>query len=230
MTRTAYSLLRALAFYPLYLATDIIEFLVTVARYYPNATFRRADLQCLWTYLLRDPYKICERYLRDFPDDRVQKMYGETFFTTLEVIAKAVDLSEHDVFYDLGCGRGRSVFWCNAIYQCHAIGVDINPEFVIQARKSKKKVGIDGVEFIFANLLDIDYDDATVIYLYGTAFNDDALAKLVNRFAALRQGVRIVSVSCSLTHYTDAPLFELKQTIKGKYLWGYADIYIYHKL
>src|SRR5437870_2849571 len=88
MMQTIFSLLQALAYYPRYLATEVFEFVVTVIRYYPNAQFRRADLLCLWAYLMRSPDKICQRYLRDFSNNRVQKIYGETFFTTLETIAK----------------------------------------------------------------------------------------------------------------------------------------------
>lgn len=230
VAEVASSLLQALFAYPRYLVVDTIEYMVTVRRYYPNLRFRRADLHCLWAYLLRNPDNICHRYLRSFPDDQVQKIYGESFFTTLEAIAKAVDLSEHDVIYDLGCGRGRSVFWFNALYRCRAVGVEINPTFVIQARKIQKKQGIDDVEFIFANLMDVDYSDATVLYLYGTAFNDAAIATLVERFATLRRGTRIVSVSYPLTKYTKTPLFELVQTMPAKYPWGSTHIYIHRKL
>jgi hypothetical protein len=112
------------------------------------------------------------------------------------------------------------------MYQCRAVGVDINPAFIIQARTIKRKLGIGGVEFELANPMDLDYRDATVIYLYGTAFTDEAIAKLIGRFAALKPGTRIVSVSYPLSNYTDAPLFELERRFRGKYLWGYADIYV----
>jgi SAM-dependent methyltransferase len=230
MTHALVSYSKALLRSPLYLATDIIEFVTTVVRYYPNAQFRRADLRCMSAYLMRSPYRICQRYLRDFPDNKVQKIYGETFFTTLDTIARAVGLSEKDVIYDLGCGRGRGVFWFNAMYKCRAIGVEIYPVFVTEARRIKKKVGIDGVEFICANLMDLDYDDATVIYFYGTAFNDEAIAAVVDRFRKLKRGTRIVSVSYALTAYTKAPLFELEQKIRGKFLWGETNIFIQRKL
>ncbi|MGH8807417.1 MAG: class I SAM-dependent methyltransferase [Noviherbaspirillum sp.] len=230
MMQTLISPLKALAAYPRYVAADVGAFFSTVARYYPNARFRRADLHCLRAYLLHNPDAICRRYLRDAADDEGQKIYGETFFTTLEAIANAVGLSDKDVVYDLGCGRGRSVFWFNAMYGCKAIGVDINRYFVIQARGIQRKAGIEGVEFILANALDLDYEDATLIYLYGTAFTDAAIAKLVKRFASLKEGTRVVSVSYPLNAYAAEPLFELEQTIKAKYLWGTADIYIQRKL
>lgn len=223
------SLAKALAAYPVYLANDIVEFTRTIARYYPNPHFRRADLRCLRAYLLRNPDAICQRYLRNFPDDEVQKIYGETFFTTLDQIATALQLSPQDVVYDLGCGRGRGVFWLHAMRGCRAVGVEINPAFVIEARRIQKKAGIDGVEFILGNLMDLDYADATVIYLYGTAFSDEAIARLIDCFRALRPGTRIVTVSYALTSYTEEPLFELEQQFSGKFLWGRANIFVQRK-
>jgi SAM-dependent methyltransferase len=230
MTHSFTSYAKALVFAPRYLVADVFEFLATVARYYPNAQFRRADMRCLWAYLLRDAYRTCQSYLRDLPDNRVQKIYGETFFTTLDAIARAVNLSENDVIYDLGCGRGRGVFWFNAMYKCRAVGVEIYPVFVTVARRIKKRLGIDGVEFIYANLMDIDYDDATVIYFYGTAFNDEAIASVVDCLKSVKPGTRVVSVSFALTRYTNAPLFELEQKIHGRFLWGEADIFIQRRL
>ena len=230
MTQAISSYARALLSAPRYLATDVIEFFTTVARYYPNTQFRRADMRCMRTYLLRSPYKICQRYLRDLPDHRVQKIYGETFFTTLETIARAVNLTDKDVIYDLGCGRGRAVFWFNAIYKCRAVGVEIFPVFVTEARSIKTRLRLDGVEFIYANLMDIDYDDATVIYFYGTAFNDDAIAAVTKHFKKLKRGTRVVSVSYALADHTNTRLFETEQKIRGKFLWGETDIFIQRRV
>lgn len=230
MTRALPSYVRALVSAPRYLATDAIEFFTTVSRYYRNAQFRRADMRCMRAYLLRSPYRICQRYLRDLPDTRVQKIYGETFFSTLDKIARAVNLTENDVVYDLGCGRGRAVFWFNAIYKCRAVGVEIFPTFVTDARRIKNQLGIDGVEFIYANLLDIDYHDATVIYFYGTAFNDAAIAAVIERLKRVRTGTRIVSVSYALSDQTRSRPFELVEKIRGKFVWGETDIYIERRL
>jgi len=192
--------------------------------------FRRADIRCLLAYLVHTPEAVCHRYLRHFPENEVQKIYGETFFTTLEAIANAVQLGKDDVIYDLGCGRGRSVFWFNAMYGCRSIGVEINPVFVTQAQKIQSKVGMNNVTFLLANVMDIDYGDATVIYLYGTAFNDVAITRLVKRFKTLKTGTRVVSVSYALNAYADEPLFEMEQKLVGKYLWGSTEIYIQRRI
>lgn len=230
MLQAAIAPFKPLMVYPVCLAAEIGEFFSTVARYYTNARFLRTDLHCFLAYLMRSPEAICRRYLRDMPDDDVQKIYGETFFTTLEEIADAVGLSDRDVIYDLGCGRGRSVFWFNALRGCRAVGVDINRYFVIQARRIQRKADIEGVEFVLGNVLDLDYDDATVIYLYGTAFSDAAVVRLVRRFESLKPGTRVVTVSYPLNTYAKAPMFALEKTIKGKFAWGETEIYIQRKL
>ncbi|HJV84792.1 MAG TPA: class I SAM-dependent methyltransferase [Noviherbaspirillum sp.] len=230
MKTNVLSPLLALAAYPVHVLNGFKEYATTIRRYYPNPRFRRADLLCLWAYLTRDPHAICEHFLRDYPDDQVQKMYGESFFTTLEKIAEAVDLDDKDVVYDLGCGRGRSVFWFNTMFGCRAVGIEINPMFVINARLIQKALDIDNVEFILSNLMDADYSDATVIYLYGTALSDTAIVNLVERFVTLKPGTRVVTVSYSLSRYTELPMFALEKTIRGKFVWGETDIYIQRKL
>lgn len=225
-----HEVLRLLALYPRYVFTDAMDFLRTLKRYYPNAQFRRADWRFLLAYLFRDADKICVRHVRHLPDDQVQKIWGETFFSTLDDVARAVRLNENDVMYELGCGRGRGVFWLNAFHGCRVVGVEINPVFMKIATRIRDRVQADGVEFITANLLDLDYSPASVIYLYGTAFSDAALRQLMKRFATLRPGARVASVSARLGRYSNTPLFELEQTIQGKFLWGRADIFIYRRI
>lgn len=221
---------RALAAYPAYVAREIAEFRSTLTRYFDNPRFRRADLLCRLAYLMRNPDAICRDYLRRFRDDQVQRVYGETYFSTLDAIARAVKLTQHDVIYDLGCGRGRSVFWLNASYGCRAVGVDLNPTFVVQARLISKMAGLKGAEFIQANLMDVDYGEATVIYLYGTAFTDQAVEKIVRQLAGLKPGTRVVSVSYRLSTYSDEPLFEMERVLRCRYPWGDANVYIQRRL
>lgn len=229
MLQIALSPFKALAAWPASLKAEIAEFCATVLRYYPNARFRRADLLCLHAYLTRSPEAICRRYLRDAPAHDVQRIYGETFLTTLEQVADAAGVTDQDVVYDLGCGRGRNVFWLNALRGCRAVGVDLNRYFIIQARRIQRKAEIEGVEFVLANVMDLDYDDATVIYLYGTAFSNRAIAKLVGRFESLKPGTRVISVSYPLNAYAHTPMFKLEKKITGAFPWGEADIYIQRK-
>jgi precorrin-6B methylase 2 len=223
-------ILKDLLAIPAHIARDIADSITTVIRYYPNSLFRRTDLRCLFGYWLINPYAICQRYLANFSESEVQKIYGETFFTTFELIANALKLNENDVIYDLGCGRGRGVFWLNAFYRCKAIGVELNPVFVRKALKIKHKLKIENVEFLQANMMDADFSDATVLYLYGTALTDAAIAKFIANLKRVKQGTKIVTVSYPLHHYAKAGEFEMMEQFQGQFLWGDTTIYIQRKL
>jgi len=224
------SVLSVLTAYPRCLIAESIEFLRAARRYYPNRRFLRTELLCQLAYWSRSPEAICRRYLRDAPEDEVQKIYGETFLTTLEQIADAAEVSADDVVYELGCGRGRGVFWFNTVRGCRSVGVDINRYFIIQARRIQRKAEIEGVDFVLGNVIDIDYGDADFIYLYGTAFSDRAIVRLVRRFESLRSGTRVATVSYPLNAYTRTPLFKLEKTIKAAYPWGETEVYIQRRL
>ncbi|MEX0732005.1 MAG: class I SAM-dependent methyltransferase [Aquisalimonadaceae bacterium] len=222
--------LRKIIFPFLCTGTRLVEFIVAVICFYPNTRFLRVDMQLSLSYFALNPYRICENYLKDWSSYDVQKVYGETFLTTLASIGRAVNLSEKDVVYELGCGRGRCVFWFNAFYKCRTIGVDINPVFIDKARRIKSALKFDNVEFKLASIMDVRFDDATIIYLYGTAFEDHAVERLVERFSHLTPGTRVVSVSYPLTAYMKEPLFELEQELAARFLWGYTTVYVQRKL
>ena len=187
-------------------------------------------MRCLFGYWLINPYAICPRYLVNFSENEVQKIYGETYFSTFEAIAVALKLNEHDVIYDLGCGRGRGVFWLNAFYHCRAIGVELNPVFVRKALKIKNKLKIENVEFVQANMMDVDFSNATVLYLYGTALSDAAIENFIVNLKRAKQGTKIVTVSYPLHHYAKAGEFEMIEQFQGQFLWGDTMIYIQRKL
>ncbi len=223
-------LLKSILFSPIYFIIDLLDYARSVYMFYPNKVFREADLRILFSYLILNPYAICKRYLKDFPEDQVQKVYGETFFSTLELIAKKIVLTKEDTIYDLGCGRGRTVFWFNAIYGCRAIGVEINPLFIHKARKISEKMALEGVEFKLANLMDLDYSNATHIYLYGSVFTEEAIAHIIENFKHLKPGTVVISVTFPLSDYTEENLFTLEQEFTARFLWGYTGIYVQRKI
>ena len=216
--------------FPFYLLIEKYDYLRAVYKYYPNRRFRQADLRVLFSYLIINPYSLCRRYLENFPDDQVQKVYGETLFATLDTIAQKVKLSKEHTIYDLGCGRGRAVFWFHTLCGCRAIGVEINPMFVHKARKIRQKMGLDRMEFKYANFLEIDYSNASHIYLYGSALTEEAALNVIECFKQLKPGTLIISVTFLLTDFCDEKLFELEETFIGAFIWGKTPIYILRKL
>ena len=61
---------------------------------------------------------------------------------------KMAKIAKGDVLYDLGSGDGRIVIMAAKVYGIHAVGVDINPERIKEARENAKKAGVENlVEF-----------------------------------------------------------------------------------
>lgn len=206
-------------------AAAFVKYLVLMAYHFPNWRFLVADAMLTLKYGTQNPYKICLDYLKHYSTNEVQKAYGETRLRTLEKIAEMVNLTENDVLYDLGCGRGRCIFWFHLFFGCRAIGVEITPVFIERAEAIRKRLKLDGIEFRQAMIQDQDLSDATVVYLYGTCFKPEAIVRLFPCLARLPPGARVVSVTHPLDKYTPA-LFERVAVIDAPYSWGNSPIYI----
>lgn len=203
----------------------LVEFIRVVRRYYPNRQFRRLDWALALPYLFRGPYRISKNFLKAQGADDIH-VYGETPLTTLDQIARAAQLSADDVLYDLGCGPGRTSIWLHHFIGCRVIGVEIIPLFVKRAQRLIERYQLDNIEFRQADIKDIDYTDATTVYLYGTCFDADFLEPLINRLRKAKAGAKIITVSYELNEFTPAPYFTLIKQFPARYTWGEAQVFI----
>ena len=117
--------------------------------------------------------------------------------TTEEAVAamlKLADVKKTDVVYDLGCGDGRIVIAAAKTYGAHAVGIDINPVRLEEARENLKKAGPDVaklVRFEENDLFEADIHEATVVTLFLlSSVNLKLRPKLLQD---LKPGTRIVS-------------------------------------
>jgi protein-L-isoaspartate O-methyltransferase len=97
-----------------------------------------------------------------------------------------------DVVYDLGCGDGRIVIAAARTYGARAVGVDIDPTRIEEARTNARRAGVEHlVTFRLEDARTTNVSEATVVTLYLVASLN---AQLRSLFAAqLRPGARIVS-------------------------------------
>ena len=120
---------------------------------------------------------------------------GAVFIPTPhDVVAKMLDLAaveKDDVLYDLGCGDGRIVVAAAEQYGCRAVGFDIDPVRVREARENVKKNRLGHlVKIERGDIYDVDLRGASVVTLYlGTSLNK----RLLPQLAKLEPGSRIVS-------------------------------------
>ena len=117
--------------------------------------------------------------------------------TAAEEVGNFFDLapvSSADVVYDLGSGDGRLVFCAIERGAGKAVGVELNPARVQEARETAVKKGLESrVRFVESDLMDVSLSEATLVitYLFSTA--STALKPKLE--AELRTGARVVMES-----------------------------------
>ncbi len=94
--------------------------------------------------------------------------YSSAWYSEIFSVLRYLELSESDVFVDLGCGKGR-VVCCAARYRIkRVIGVDDVEEMTRAAASNAQTLRNRRTEIDIARCKaeDFDYSEATVLYLY----------------------------------------------------------------
>ena len=121
-------------------------------------------------------------------------VFVEFVATPQDVVERMLEMAgvtKEDVLYDLGCGDGRILVTAARRYGCKAVGYDLDPLRLREARASaaEHKVG-HLVTVERKDVLQADFQEASVVTLYlGTEIN----ARLIPQLRRLRPGARIVS-------------------------------------
>ena len=82
-------------------------------------------------------------------------------------ILKLAKVTSADVVYDLGSGDGRVAIAAAVEWGARAIGIDIDPERIWEAKENARIAGAsDRVQFFQQNLFESNFSAATVVFLY----------------------------------------------------------------
>jgi SAM-dependent methyltransferase len=113
--------------------------------------------------------------------------------TPQAVVDKMLDmarLTPQDLVVDLGSGDGRNIITA-AKRGARGRGVEYNPDMVALSRRNAAQEGVaDRATFVQGDMFAADFSDATALALF---LLPDNLAKLRDKFLALRPGTRIVA-------------------------------------
>jgi SAM-dependent methyltransferase len=130
------------------------------------------------------------------PQDVVEKML---------VLAK---VKKEDLLYDLGCGDGRILVTAAKTYGCKAIGVDLDPRRVREAKQHARIERVDHLVTVHKkDLFTFDFHDADVVALYLYAELNE---RLIPEFEKLKPGTRIVSHSFEIPGIKPARTAQVK--------------------
>ncbi len=198
----------------------ISDFFYTLFHYWINAKFFLIDCALLSAYFFKSPYRIARKFHKGLSP------YGETPFKTMDFIAKKVGIKNTDIVYELGAGRGRCCFFLATFYKCVAVGFENVPRFVEIASTIKKMFCVQNVDFFLRDIFeDFDLSSATILYLYGTCYADDEIVFLAKRFAKLKAGSKVITISYSLLDYVKDSNIKLTQCFEVSFPWGKTMCY-----
>ena len=125
------------------------------------------------------------------PERKPDVIYVPTPRKVVDEMLRMAELTPEDVVYDLGCGDGRIVIAAAKLRGVKAVGYDIDPERVQEARANVRAAGVEHlVRIEQADVFTLDLTGASVITLY---LLPQLNVRLMPQLARLRPGARILS-------------------------------------
>jgi SAM-dependent methyltransferase len=168
-------------------------------------------------------HRIANREAKALARDRDDFIYGETPCISFRAMMKNLDFAPGDLYVDLGCGRGQTVFYAQILYGLRARGCDLITQFIEKARLINCFLKIKNIEFFTRDMLHSDISDAKIILVVPTTFTDDLLARLTDKLKEAPAGSYIISVS----RHMEGEHLELLKEEPLWFSWGRSPVYFY---
>eukprot|EP00397_Hematodinium_sp_SG-2012_P045219 GEMP01050715.1.p1 GENE.GEMP01050715.1~~GEMP01050715.1.p1 ORF type:complete len:370 (+),score=92.51 GEMP01050715.1:26-1135(+) len=153
---------------------------------------------------------------------------GEIYFPAFANLLGDLGLERQEFcFLDLGSGRGKAIVAVALLFpQARACGVEIRP----QLHQAAEALAMDSqlrsrIRFVKANFFDVQWNEADVILVNATGFEDVLLRRLEKKLdAEAKKGTRIIALSVPLRA---SRLKGLGPPLRYRMSWGNASIYTY---
>jgi protein-L-isoaspartate O-methyltransferase len=119
---------------------------------------------------------------------------------------------------DLGSGLGRPALLAHLVTGARAIGVEVQPHLVAQARACAERLGASGVQFIAGDATAVDVPQGTVFFIYAS-FNGPSLERVLRR---LRRGVlcavdfEVPALRARASSTPELVFYDLPQTLRSR--------------
>lgn len=106
--------------------------------------------------------------------------YSTLSYKQIFIILKYLKIGANDVFYDLGCGRGRVLCAAQVFKPGRIVGVEINPKLAEIAKGNLEKMQEwkSPFEIIRSSAAECDFRDATIFYIYNP-FGEELLGQVL---------------------------------------------------
>ena len=117
-----------------------------------------------------------------------------TPFEDIDGFFELAPVSSSDVVYDLGAGDGRLLFTALQRGAGKAVGVELDPKRINEAKEVAKTKGLeDRINFLEADVMDVNLSEASVILCYLISSASEALKPKFE--SELKPGTRVIMES-----------------------------------
>ncbi len=153
--------------------------------------------------------------------------YGEIDLESFLALMSMTHPGPQDIFYDLGCGLGKTVFACHQVFnlkKCY--GIEYLPELTEIAHKKQQALSLplSQMEFICQDILDINWPSDSILYLNIASFLPDFWQNITQKILKnpAKKIITLAKPILNLKHH------QIKET-KVLTSWGIVPAYVHRK-
>ncbi|MFC1771076.1 methyltransferase domain-containing protein [Candidatus Margulisiibacteriota bacterium] len=154
-------------------------------------------------------------------------IYGEVPSYALRKILANIPINKNNVFIDLGCGKGKTVFFVNQAYGLRSIGVDVVPTYIRAAQVIRDKMQLENITFLKDNILNTDLSKGNIFLLSWTCFTQKTRDLITHK---LEKEIPKDAYVITTTHAIQSACFKELKSIYAPFSWGKGYAYISKKM
>lgn len=224
---TPFHILQRLGYYFSNWCYSLFVYTAEALRFMAYRRLKRVDSQLFRHYFYPNQFWIAltEGLKVEAPETLYRLTYGETTWFGIDAMLKKVKAGPHDVFYDLGCGTGRNVFFASIVYGMQAVGVDLLTSFVTFASQTAAENKLSQTRFLQQNIFETPLQAASIVFVTANCYDQQTMPLLVKRFEDLRPGTRVISTHRSIP----SPRLTVTGSQRLPFSWGVDRVY-YHEV
>lgn len=207
-------------FYMVYIQLRCLPF------YFHYSRLFRIDMDLFFYYFFRYPFHLFQYDCHRSGKPLEELTYGETPYFTIQMVLDKLKISNRDIFVDLGCGKGRSVFFVAEHYGIKSAGIDVISTYITIANTLKNRWNFEQVNFIEKDLLTSKISTASIIWISWTCFSEKTRLKISAYAETFQKGSKVISISYPI----DSDHFKAIDCYMGYFSWGKATIYVQEKI
>lgn len=143
-----------------------------------------------------------------------ESLFAPTPMDVVEKALKVAKIQKFDIVYDLGCGDSRVIIAASKFYGCRSVGIDFSESCIRLSQENIKLNDIGKlVEVKLADVLETDFSDATVVFIY---LMPELSEKLIPKLKKLKSGSRIIAHDKPIPGWKPLKVFEVKSKVGNK--------------